>query len=132
MPRIAGTDIPDHKKVLYSLQSIFGVGPKRAADVCQAAQVDQNKRARDLTGDEVNRIQRALEKYMLEGDLRRNINENVDRLRRIKSYRGMRHAMGLPSRGQRTRTNGRTRRGKRRTVGSMTKDMAAKLDAAKK
>lgn len=131
MPRIAGTDIPDHKKVLYSLQSIYGVGPKRAEEICHLAQVDQDKRARDLTGDEISRIQRILDKYAVEGDLRRMINENIDRLKRIKSYRGLRHSMGLPVRGQRTRTNGRTGRGKRRTVGSMTKEMAAKLDAAK-
>lgn len=132
MPRIAGTDIPDHKKVLYSLQSIYGVGKYRASKVCQISQVDPDKRARDLTGDEINRLQRALEQFATEGDLRRMINENIDRLKRVKAYRGIRHMMGLPARGQRTKTNARTRRGKRRTVGSMTKDMASKLDSAKK
>jgi small subunit ribosomal protein S13 len=133
MPRIAGIDIPDHKKTLYSLQSIYGVGKKVAQDVVNEAKVDPNKRARDLNGDEINRIQRVLEKVNVEGNLRRVINDNVDRLKRIKTYRGARHAAGLPARGQRTRSNSRTRRGGgRRTIGSMTKEMAAKLDAAKK
>lgn len=131
MPRLAGIDIPEHKKIAYSLQAIYGVGPQRAALICKTAQVDPHKRARDLTGDEVNRIQKALERFATEGDLRRLISENIDRLRRVKAYRGIRHMMGLPVRGQRTKTNARTRRGKRRTVGSMTKDMAAKLEASK-
>jgi small subunit ribosomal protein S13 len=131
MPRIAGIDIPDHKKVYYSLQSVYGVGKKVAADVLKEAQVSADKRARELNADEVNRIQRVLEKYNLEGQLRRLINDNVDRLKRVKAYRGLRHAAGLPARGQRTRSNARTKRGAKRTVGSMTKEMAAKLDAAK-
>lgn len=133
MPRLVGIDIPEHKKVLFSLQSIFGVGRKIAEQATQVANVDPNKRAKDLTGDEVNRLQKALESYMLEGNLRRVVNDNVQRLKRIKSYRGMRHSAGLPSRGQRTRTNARTVRGggKRKTIGAMTKEMAAKLEAAK-
>lgn len=133
MPRIVGVDIPEQKKIFYSLQAIFGVGKKVAADILEIANVDPDKRASDLTADEVNRIQRALDGRMLEGDLRRDINDNIDRLKRIRSYRGIRHIMKLPSRGQRTRTNSRNARGgaKRRTVGSMTKDMAAKLDAKK-
>ncbi|MCA9369215.1 MAG: 30S ribosomal protein S13 [Pseudomonadales bacterium] len=133
MPRIVGVDIPEQKKIFYSLQAIFGVGKKVAGDILEIANVDPDKRASDLTADEVNRIQRALDGRMLEGDLRRDINDNIDRLKRIRSYRGIRHIMKLPSRGQRTRTNSRNARGgaKRRTVGSMTKDMAAKLDAKK-
>lgn len=133
MPRIAGNDIPDHKKIYYSLQSIYGVGTKIAGDILSEANVDRDKRARDLTGDEINRIQRALDKVIIEGDLRRMVNENIDRLKRIKSYRGQRHIAGLPVRGQRTRTNSRNARGgvKRRTVGAMTKEMAAKVDQAK-
>lgn len=131
MPRIAGIDIPDQKKVLFSLQYVYGVGPKIAADVTREANVDPDKRARDLSADEVNRIQRVLERYTTEGNLRRVINENVDRLKRVHAYRGLRHMAGLPSRGQRTRSNARTRRGAKRTIGSMTKEMAAKLDAAK-
>ncbi len=131
MPRLAGIDIPDHKKVRFSLRYIYGVGAKLADDTLRDAQVDPDKRARDLTADEINRIQRILEKFNLEGNLRRLVNENIDRLKRIKSYRGSRHAAGLPARGQRTRSNARTKRGAKRTVGSLTKEMAAKLDAAK-
>lgn len=132
MPRIAGNDIPDSKKIRISLRYLYGIGPKSADDALREAGVDGEKRAKDLTGDEINRIQKVLEKYNIEGDLRRVINENIDRLKRIRAYRGIRHLMGLPVRGQRTRSNARTRRGRRRTVGSMTKEMAAKLDAAKK
>jgi small subunit ribosomal protein S13 len=131
MPRIAGIDIPEQKKTRYSLQYIFGVGPKVADEVLKVSNVDGDKRARDLSGEEINRLQRALEKHAVEGDLRRMINENIARLKRVKAYRGLRHIAGLPARGQRTRVNARTRRGKRRTVGAMSKELAAKLDAAK-
>ncbi len=132
MPRIAGIDIPEHKKILFSLQYLYGVGPKIAQDVLNESKVDADKRARDLTGDELNRIQRVLEKHNVEGNLRRIINDNVDRLKRVKAYRGLRHQAGLPVRGQRTRSNSRTKRGARRTIGAMTKEAAAKIDAAKK
>lgn len=134
MPRIVGVDIPDHKKIYYSLQAVYGVGQKVASDILELANIDPDKRAKDLTADEVNRIQRALDGRMLEGDLRRDVNDNVDRLKRIRCYRGLRHIMKLPARGQRTRTNSRNARGgsKRRTVGSMSKEMVAKLEASKK
>lgn len=131
MPRIAGIDIPDQKKIRIALRYLYGIGPKAADDILKEANVDPEKRATQLTSDELNRIQRVVEKYNIEGNLRRQISDNIDRLKRIKSYRGMRHSMGLPSRGQRTRSNARTRKGKRKTVGAMTKEMAAKLDAAK-
>lgn len=131
MPRISGIDIPEFKKIYFSLQSVYGVGPTVAAKALKDANVDPDKRTRDLTADETNRIQRVLESYTLEGNLRRIINENVDRLKRIKAYRGLRHMAGLPVRGQRTRSNGRTKRGAKRTVGSMTKEMAAKVEATK-
>lgn len=134
MIRIAGIDLPEHKKVAFALLAIYGVGPALAQQILQESNVDVNKRTRDLTNDEINRIQRALEQRPTEGDLRRIVNDNVDRLKRIKSYRGSRHAAGLPTRGQRTRTNSRNARGgqKRRTVGALSKEMAAKLDEAKK
>jgi small subunit ribosomal protein S13 len=132
MPRIAGNDIPDNKKIRIALRYLYGIGPKSADDALREAGVDGEKRAKELTGEELNRVSKVLEKYNIEGDLRRVINENIDRLKRIRAYRGIRHMMGLPVRGQRTRSNARTRRGRRRTVGSMTKEMAAKLDAAKK
>lgn len=133
MPRIVGIDIPEQKKVLYALQAIYGIGPKIAADIVRESQVNGDKRARDLTTDEINRIQRVIEKFLVEGDLRRDINDSIDRLKRIRSYRGSRHIAKLPSRGQRTRSNSRTVRGggRRKTVGAMTKEMAAKLEAAK-
>lgn len=133
MPRLVGVDIPEHKKTLYSLTSIYGVGLKISEKVLDQAGVDKDKRARDLTQDEVGRINKVLENYINEGNLRRQVSENIQRLKRIRSYRGMRHSAGLPSRGQRTKTNSRTSRGggKRKTVGAMTKEMAAKLEAAK-
>lgn len=134
MPRIIGVDIPEQKKVLYALQSIYGIGPKVAADILIEANIDENKRARDLSQSEINQIQRIIERFNVEGDLRRIVSDNIDRLKRIRAYRGLRHAAGLPARGQRTKTNSRSARGggKRRTVGSMTKEMAAKLEASKK
>lgn len=132
MPRISGIDIPDNKKVLYSLQSIYGVGPNIADKVLTATKIDPDKRARDLTADDINKIQRELEKYVHEGDLRRIVSDNINRLKRVKTYRGSRHSAGLPSRGQRTRSNARTKRTGRRTIGAMTKEMAAKVEAAKK
>lgn len=132
MPRIAGTDIPEHKKVVFSLRSIFGVGQKVAEDVVEQAKINPDTRARDLTSEEVSKIQRILEKYPLEGDLRRMVGDNIQRLKRIKSYRGLRHSMGLPVRGQRTKVNSRTvRGGGRRTVGSVSKEAAAKAEAKK-
>ena len=134
MPRILGVDIPENKKVFFALQTLYGVGRKVAEVVLKESQVDPDKRARDLNNEEIGRIQRVLDKYELEGDLRRHINDNVDRLKRIKAYRGLRHIMKLPARGQRTKTNSRNARGggKRKTIGAMTKEMAAKLEAAKK
>jgi small subunit ribosomal protein S13 len=134
MIRIAGVDLPEHKKIAYALRSIFGVGLQLSEQILQESNVDPDKRTRDLTNDEINRIQRSLEQRPTEGDLRRIINDNIDRLKRVKSYRGSRHAAHLPARGQRTRTNSRNARGggKRRTVGAMSKELAAKLDEAKK
>lgn len=134
MIRIAGIDLPEQKKIAYALRYIYGVGPKLAGDVLREANVSPDKRTRDLTTDEVNRISRCVERFAVEGDLRRIVNDNIDRLKRIKSYRGLRHIQKLPSRGQRTRTNGRTARGggKRKTVGALSKEMAAKLEEAKK
>ncbi len=132
MLRIAGVDLPEEKKVPFALRYIHGVGPKIAADIIKQANLSPDKRARDLTSEEVGRIQVILDHYQTEGDLRRKVADDVDRLKRIKSYRGMRHAAGLPCRGQRTRTNSRTNRGnKRQTIGSMTKEMATKLEESK-
>lgn len=131
MPRIAGIDIPDHKKVAFALRYVYGIGPKIASDILEKTRINPDKRARDLTTDEINKIQAVLEKYPVEGDLRRMISDNIIRLKRVKAYRGLRHIAGLPVRGQRTRSNARTKRGGRRTIGAMSKEMATKLEAAK-
>ncbi len=132
MPRIAGVDIPDNKKIKIALQYIYGIGKNNTFDVLKKANVDKEKRAKDLTGAEISRIQKVLEQYNIEGTLRRLIRDNIERLKRIGTYRGLRHIQGLPVRGQRTRTNARTKRGKRRTVGAMSKEMATKLEESKK
>jgi small subunit ribosomal protein S13 len=133
MPRIAGIDLPDNKRTEISLTYIFGIGRSNVLPILKQANVDPDKRAKDLTAEELNRLQRAIEQYPIEGTLRERIRDNIQRLKRIGSYRGMRHIANLPSRGQRTRVNGRTRRGKRRTVGAMKKeDMAKQTEAAKK
>lgn len=133
MLRIAGIDLPEQKPIHIALRYLYGIGPTTSLDILKICKIPPAKRARDLSSDEVTRIQREVEKYNIEGNLRRLVRENIDRLKRVGSYRGARHRAGLPVRGQRTRSNGRTNRGgKRRTVGSMTKETAAKLDAAKK
>jgi small subunit ribosomal protein S13 len=132
MPRIAGIDLPDNKKLRIALRYVYGIGPQIADQIIADTSLNPDKRAKDLSGEEIAKIQRELEKYNVEGNLRRLIRENIDRLKRIGSYRGSRHKNGLPARGQRTRSNARTRKGKKRiAVGSMTKEMAAKLESAK-
>ena len=132
MPRITGFDIPDEKKVSFSLRYIFGVGPKIADKIIKSTKINPEKRAKDLTADEINQIAKQLEKHAVGGQLRRIVRDNVDRLRGIGSYRGLRHRQGLPVRGQRTKTNARTGRGKRKTVGALAKEVAAKMEAAGK
>jgi small subunit ribosomal protein S13 len=132
MPRIAGIDIPEQKRIEASLTYIFGVGKKNVKKVLKEANVDLDRRAKDLTADEIARIQRVVEKINTEGNLRKQIRENVERLKRIGTYRGSRHIAGLPGRGQRTRTNARTKRGKKKTVGALKKEAASKLETAKK
>ena len=129
MPRIAGIDIPVQKKTNIALTYIFGVGRGNVAQVLREANVDGDKRAKDLTADEIARLQRVVDKINTEGNLRRMIRENIERLKRIGSYRGSRHMHNLPARGQRTRVNARTRRGKRKTVGAMSKEAAEKMAA---
>ena len=118
--RIAGINIPDNKKIEYALPYIYGVGLPSSRKIIKQAQVDPNKRAKDLTQVEVNRVREIIEKgYKIEGDLRREIMANIKGHRELKTYRGLRHMRGLPVRGQRTKTNSRTRRGNvRKTMGS--------------
>ncbi len=127
MARIAGVDIPREKHVQISLTYIFGVGRTTARRVCQRTQVAPTKKVNELTDDEVNRIREIVERELtVEGDLRRQVRQNVQRLIDIGCYRGMRHRRNLPVRGQRTRTNARTRRGPRKTVGVKKKAAAKK------
>lgn len=117
MPRISGVDIPADKRIEYSLQYIFGVGHYTARQVLKEAGIDPGVKAKDLTEDEVSRIATILDRdYQVEGQLRRTMQSNIARLRDIRCYRGLRHRAGLPVRGQRTRTNARTRKGPRKTV----------------
>ncbi len=117
MARIAGVDIPNDKQVLFSLPYIYGVGRPNAAKILERTQIDPTRKVRDLTDDEVARLRAVIEGEMVvEGDLRREVRQNIQRLIEINCYRGYRHRRGLPVRGQRTKTNARTRRGVRRTV----------------
>jgi small subunit ribosomal protein S13 len=117
MPRILGVDIPNDKHTRISLQYIYGIGPYLAGLLCQRTGIDPGKRARDLTEDELAKLAALLDnEYTVEGQLRRQVQQNIARLRDIGCYRGLRHRKGLPVRGQRTRTNARTRKGPRKTV----------------
>jgi len=127
MPRILGINIPDNKQILYALTYIYGVGQSSSKVILRSANVDANKFAKDLTTEEVNKIQKILEKsYKVEGDLRKEIGQNVKRLREIGSWRGLRHSRRLPIHG-RTKTNSRTLRGNvRKTMGSGRKSSSDK------
>ncbi len=117
MPRIAGNDVPDRKKVLYALQYVHGIGPKFAADILAEAQIDPNTKANELTEQQIAQINSIIDAgYVVEGALRRSVSQNVQRLRDIRCYRGERHRRGLPVRGQRTRCNARQRKGRKKTV----------------
>lgn len=117
MPRVAGVDIPNDKPTIISLTYIFGVGSKTAADICSKLSLEPMLRAKNLTEDELAKIASLLDSdYVTEGQLRRQVQQNIARLRDIQSYRGLRHRRGLPVRGQRTKTNARTRKGPRKTV----------------
>ena len=122
MARIAGVDLPKNKKVLYGLQYIFGDGENVSASVLEKAKVNPDKKVADLTDEEVAQIRAILtSEYKVEGALRSEVQQNIKRLMDIGSYRGLRHRKGLPARGQRTRTNSRTRKGKRKTVAGKKK-----------
>jgi small subunit ribosomal protein S13 len=122
MARIAGVDIPRDKRVEISLTYIYGVGRSTANKILKRAEINPDTRVKDLTEQEISRIREVLEgNYVVEGDLRRELSMNIKRLMDIGAYRGLRHRRGLPVRGQRTRTNSRTRKGPRRTVGAKKK-----------
>ncbi len=125
--RIVGVNIPDNKKIEYALPYIYGIGLSSAKKIVRQARVDPNKRAKDLSAEDINRLREIIEKsYKIEGELRREILTNIKRLKELSTYRGLRHIRGLPVRGQRTKTNSRTRRGNvRRTMGSGRKPAAS-------
>ena len=117
MARIAGVDVPNDKRVEIALRYIYGIGPTRARTIVREVGIDESKRAGELTDDEISRIAAFIEQnYVIEGQLRRQVQQNIARLRDIGCYRGLRHRRGLPVRGQRTRSNARTRKGPRKTV----------------
>ena len=117
MPRLMGVDIPNDKQTQYSLTYLYGVGLKTAREVCHRLQIDPTRKASDLNEEEVSKLATLLEsEYTVEGPLRRQLTGNISRLREIKAYRGLRHRMSLPVRGQRTKTNARTRKGPKKTV----------------
>lgn len=117
MPRVVGVDIPGNKRLLISLTYIHGVGRTRADDICRELELDKSIRAKDLSEEDLARLGAHIEKsYMIEGQLKRQVGQNIQRLKEISSYRGLRHRRGLPVRGQRTQSNARTRKGPKKTV----------------
>lgn len=130
--RIAGVDIPDNERAEIGFTRFFGIGRTTAKKLAAKAKIDLDIRIKDLDRDQINALLKALEDFPTEGDLKRRIREDIDRLKAIKSYRGIRHMVGLPVRGQRTKNNARTRKGKRKTVGSLTKEAWAKIESQQK
>ena len=116
MARIAGVNIPENKHVEISLTHVFGIGRKTAQDICTSLKIDYTRRVSDLTEDEVEKIRNAVATYAVEGDLRRNISTNIKRLMDLGSYRGIRHRRKLPTRGQNTKNNARTRKGPKKPM----------------
>jgi small subunit ribosomal protein S13 len=130
--RISGVEIPDNERAEVALTRFYGIGPKNVVLLAKKAGVDLNARIKSLSRDDINSLMKALEDFQIEGDLKREIRENIERLKAIKCYRGIRHIVSLPVRGQRTRSNARTRKGKKKTVGSLTKEAWAKIETQQK
>ncbi|MBU1031338.1 30S ribosomal protein S13 [Patescibacteria group bacterium] len=128
MARIAGVDLPENKRVDIGLSYIFGIGRSNVRKIINETKVDPAKRVNELSEEEINKLQKSIEGLKIEGDLKQEIEQNIKRLEEIGSYRGIRHRRGLPSRGQRTRSNARTKRGKRKTVGTIRKEASVKTD----
>ena len=128
MPRIVGIDIPESKRIVISLTYVYGIGLASAKEILKRAKVDENIRAKDLDENQIASIRNVIEKsqYMVEGELRRVVSQNIKRLKDIQSYRGSRHAKNLPVRGQKTRKNARTKRGKKVTIGGANPKAANK------
>lgn len=130
--RISGVEIPDHERAEIGLTRFYGIGRTNVVDLLKKAGIKADTRIKELTRDDIGSLMKALESFKVEGDLKKEVRENIDRLKAIKSYRGIRHIVGLPARGQRTKTNSRTRKGKRKTVGSLTKEAWAKIESQQK
>jgi small subunit ribosomal protein S13 len=127
VPRIAGVDLPDNKRVEVGLTYIYGIGRSRSNDILETTDIDPDRRVKDLAEDEVTRLRAVINRnYSVEGDLRREVRQNIQRLVDINCYRGIRHRRGLPVRGQRTKTNARTRKGPRKTVAGRGRRRGAK------
>lgn len=129
--RISGVNIPEEKRVDIALTYLYGVGRGNVDEILKKASVDGAKRVKTLSEEEQKQIQKALEIIKVEGDLRAEVYGNIKRLKEVGSYRGTRHSKNLPARGQRTRSNARTKRGKRMTIGAIKKEVAAKMEAGK-
>lgn len=132
MPRLAGIDIPPEKRIEAAMAYIYGIGHSLSKKILTETKVNPDKRSKDLTGEEIQELSKAITKHNVEGELRKTVRENIERLKRIGSYRGLRHQHNLPVRGQRTRTNARTKRGKRVTIGALKKEESTKLEQSKK
>ncbi len=132
MTRIAGVDLPDEKRIDIGLTYLYGIGRRNVVPVLKEAGIDAARRMKTLTEEEINHLAKIIEKnYSVEGDLRRSVADSIKRLIEIRSYRGIRHSRRLPVRGQRTRTNARTKRGKRMTVGALKKEDRARTEETK-
>lgn len=130
--RISGVEIPDNERAQVGLTRFFGIGPKIVIELAKKAGIGLDTRIKDLSRDDISNLMKALESFKTEGDLKKEIRENIDRLKAIKTYRGIRHIVSLPVRGQRTKSNARIRKGKKKTVGSLTKEAWAKIETAQK
>jgi len=132
MIRLSGVDLPEAKRIDIALTYLFGIGRVNVKPLLTLAKIDPARRAKDLTAEEISRLQKIVDTMKVEGDLRKDIAQGITRLKEIGSYRGSRHTKGLPSRGQRTRSNARTKRGKRVTIGALKKEAQSKVETAKK
>lgn len=131
MARIAGIDLPDNKRIDYSLTLIYGIGWMLSKKILESTHVLESTRVHDLSEEELVKLNKAVEAYTVEGDLKREIRQNIQRLKDITSYRGIRHSKNLPVHGQRTKSNGRTKKGKKKTVGAFKKEALAKMTTTK-
>ena len=132
MIRLSGVDLPEAKRIDIALTYLYGIGRVNVGPLLTQAKIDPSRRAKDLSQEEISRLQKIVDTMKVEGDLRKDIAQGITRLKEIGSFRGSRHTKGLPARGQRTRSNARTKRGKRVTIGALKKEAQSKVETAKK